>query len=120
MSTETHKSSGAEGAAKIHKRELIGVVTSDKMQKTITVRSEWRVKHKKYGKIMTHSTKRKAHDEKGLAKKGDIVEISESRPLSKTKRWRLVRVVRRGTGDLPVVAGVEETAKATAGAEKAE
>lgn len=103
-------------AEKVRPRRKIvrGVVVSDKMQKTIVVRSEWRVKHPRYGKIMTHSTKRKAHDEKGIAKKGDVVEIAESRPLSKTKNWRLVRVVRRGVGDLPVVAGVEEVAKTPA------
>ena len=113
-----NKNDAAGAEARARRKVVVGVVLSDKMQKTIVVRSEWRVKHPRYGKIMTHSTKRKAHDEKGLAKKGDIVEISESRPLSKTKRWRLVRVVRRGTGDLPTVAGVEESAKA--GVEKAE
>jgi small subunit ribosomal protein S17 len=106
------KDDAAGSTARPHRKVVLGVVLSDKMQKTIVVRSEWRVKHPRYGKIMTHSTKRKAHDEKGLAKKGDVVEIAESRPLSKTKRWRLVRVVRRGSGDLPAVSGVEETAKA--------
>ena len=112
------KDDAAAAAARTHRKVVLGVVLSDKMQKTIVVRSEWRVKHPRYGKIMTHSTKRKAHDEKGIAKKGDIVEISETRPLSKTKRWRLVRVVRRGAGDLPVVASVEDVARAAA--EKAE
>ena len=114
------KDDAASADARPRRKVVLGVVTSAKMQKTIVVESQWRVKHPRYGKIMTHSTKRKAHDEKGLAKKGDLVEISESRPLSKTKRWRLVKVVRRGTGDLPVVAGVEETAKAASGAGKAE
>jgi len=110
------KSDANRSKARPRRKMVLGVVVGDKMQKTIVVRSEWRVAHKVYGKIMTHSTKRKAHDEKGLAKKGDIVEISECRPMSKTKRWRLVRVVRRGTGDLPVVDGVEETAKKDAAA----
>lgn len=109
-----NKDDAAEKNPRPQRKVVLGLVLSDKMQKTIVVRSEWRVKHPRYGKIMTHSTKRKAHDEKGLAKKGDIVEISESRPLSKTKRWRLVRVVRSGTSHLPGIAGVEETAKAAA------
>lgn len=112
------KNDAAAEKTRPRRKVVRGVVVSDKMQKTIVVRSEWRVRHPRYGKILTHSTKRKAHDEKNVAKKGDIVEISESRPLSKTKNWRLVRVVRRGVGDLPVVAGVEEVAKAPA--EKAE
>jgi len=97
VSTETHKSSGgaAEGAAKIHKRELIGVVTSDKMQKTRVVLVERRLAHKKYGKYMTSRTKYKAHDEKNEYKTGDRVVIVESRPLSRDKRWRVERLIER-------------------------
>ena len=97
MSTEIHKSTGegAEGAAKMHRRELIGVVTSDKMQKTRVVLVERRLSHKKYGKYMTSRTKYKAHDEKNEYKVGDKVVIVESRPLSRDKRWRVERLIER-------------------------
>jgi small subunit ribosomal protein S17 len=96
VSTETHKSTDvADGAAKIHKRELIGVVTSDKMQKTCVVLVERRLAHKKYGKFMTSRTKYKAHDEKNEYKVGDRVVIVESRPLSRDKRWRVERLIER-------------------------
>ena len=72
----------------------IGVVTSTKMAKTITVSVERLVKHAKYGKYIHRRTKLAAHDEKETARVGDQVEVAVSRPLSKTKRWRLVRVVR--------------------------
>jgi small subunit ribosomal protein S17 len=97
VSSETHKSAGgvAEGAAKIQKRELIGVVTSDKMQKTRVVLVERRLAHKKYGKYMTSRRKYKAHDEKNEYKNGDRVVIVESRPLSRDKRWRVERLIER-------------------------
>jgi small subunit ribosomal protein S17 len=74
----------------------IGNVTSDKMQKTITVVIERLVKHPVYSKYVRQRTVLKAHDEKREAKVGDLVEIAFTRPLSKTKRWTLVRVVRAG------------------------
>jgi small subunit ribosomal protein S17 len=92
--SETHKAT-VEGAAKIHKRELIGVVTSDKMQKTRVVLVERRLSHKKYGKFMTSRQKYKAHDEKNEYKIGDRVVIVESRPLSRDKRWRVERLIDR-------------------------
>lgn len=67
-----------------------GVVISDKMDKTITVRVVRKVKHPLYGKIMTRSTKYHVHDPEGLCKEGDLVIIGESRPISKTKSWVLV------------------------------
>ncbi len=70
-----------------------GVVTSNKMVKTITVKSEKLVKHPKYGKFVKRVTTYKAHDEENKASIGNKVEITETRPLSKTKRWRLVRIV---------------------------
>jgi small subunit ribosomal protein S17 len=72
-----------------------GIVTSDKMEKTITVAVINRKSHPIYGKILTTTVKLKAHDDENSAKEGDTVEIMETRPLSKTKRWRLVRVVER-------------------------
>ncbi|MGB5325180.1 MAG: 30S ribosomal protein S17 [Pseudomonadales bacterium] len=76
-------------------RRITGKVVSDKMDKTITVLVERRVKHALYGKYMTRSTKLHAHDEKNECKMGDIVAISESRPLSKTKTWILQEIVEK-------------------------
>ena len=73
----------------------IGIVTSDKADKTITVAIERRVKHPIYGKFVKKTTKFHAHDEKNECNIGDTVKIMESRPLSKTKRWRLVEVVEK-------------------------
>jgi len=72
-----------------------GVVTSNKMEKTITVSVERRVKHPIYGKFVKKTTKFHAHDEKNECTVGDTVRIMETRPLSKTKRWRLVEVVEK-------------------------
>ena len=73
----------------------LGVVVSDKMQKTVVVRLERRFAHPRYGKMVTRSTKVKAHDEQNDAKTGDTVRIMETRPLSKDKRWRVVEIVDR-------------------------
>ena len=73
----------------------IGVVTSNKMTKTITVAVERKVKHPIYGKFVKKTTKFHAHDEKNECSIGDIVRIMETRPLSKTKRWRLVEVIEK-------------------------
>lgn len=77
------------------RRQRIGVVTSDKMDKTITVSIVKKVEHPKYKKYVKRSTKVKAHDEKREAHLGDRVEIMETRPLSKTKCWRLVKVLEK-------------------------
>lgn len=73
----------------------LGKVVSDKMEKTIVVAVETKVRHPLYGKTINRTTKFKAHDENNDAKIGDIVEIMETRPLSKDKRWRLVEIVER-------------------------
>ena len=75
------------------KRELIGVVVSDKADKTITVKVETHRRHPLYGKRVQYTKKFTAHDEQNVAKVGDIVEIMECRPLSATNRYRLVKVV---------------------------
>ena len=72
-----------------------GVVSSDKMDKTITVAVERKVKHPIYGKFVKKTTKFHAHDDNNEAKPGDVVKIMETRPLSKTKRWRLVEIVEK-------------------------
>ncbi|MBA2760860.1 MAG: 30S ribosomal protein S17 [Segetibacter sp.] len=73
----------------------IGVVTSNKMDKTITVAVERKVKHPIYGKFLKKTTRFHAHDEKNECSIGDLVRIMETRPLSKLKRWRLVEVVEK-------------------------
>jgi small subunit ribosomal protein S17 len=77
------------------KRTLIGKVVSDKRSKTVTVMVERRVKHELYGKIVGKSSKYLAHDEKGEYKMGDVIEITESRPISKTKNWVATRLVEK-------------------------
>ncbi len=74
-----------------------GRVTSDKMDKTVTVLIERRVSHPIYGKIVTRSSKIHAHDETNECRVGDVVRIEETRPLSKTKAWRVVEVVTRAS-----------------------
>lgn len=82
-------------AKKSLKRTLVGKVVSDKRNKTVTVMIERRVMHPIYGKIMIKTSKYHAHDENGEYKLGDIVEIIESRPLSKTKSWVVTRLVQK-------------------------
>jgi len=77
------------------RKTKLGVVTSNKMDKSIVVKVERKVKHPLYGKFVKKSTKFHAHDEKNECSIGDTVKIMESRPLSKTKRWRLVEVVEK-------------------------
>ncbi|ASW42163.1 30S ribosomal protein S17 [Clostridium isatidis] len=77
------------------RKKRIGKVVSDKMDKTIVVAVETKVKHPLYGKIVNRTTKFKAHDENNEAKINDKVLIMETRPLSKDKRWRLVEIVER-------------------------
>ena len=77
------------------RKERIGVVTSNKMEKSIVVSVERKVKHPKYGKFVKKTTKFVAHDEKNECNEGDTVRIMETRPLSKNKNWRLVEIVER-------------------------
>ena len=90
----------------------IGIVTSDKMDKTRRVELERLVPHPKYGKFLKRRTVCHAHDEANATHLGDIVEIMETRPLSKLKRWRIVRVVRAGAQQ--ALAGEGEAAKTAA------
>lgn len=80
-----------------HRKERVGEVVSNKMAKTIVVRVERRFPHPQFKKIITRYKKFYAHDEKSEAKLGDTVKIEETRPLSRTKRWRLVEVVERNS-----------------------
>jgi small subunit ribosomal protein S17 len=89
--TSTESTSAARNARKTR----VGIVVSDKMQKTAVVAIERRVRHPVYGKMMTRTKKLKVHDEENTAKTGDTVRIMETRPLSKDKRFRLVEIVER-------------------------
>ncbi len=102
--------------ARGQRKTVEGYVVSDKMDKTITVRSERLVKHPLYGKYIRRATIAKAHDENNEAQQGDLVEIAFTRPLSKTKNWRLVKIVRRSTlaGPVPVEDEVAEVVEAAA------
>jgi small subunit ribosomal protein S17 len=84
----------APAAARGIRKTLVGEVVSDKMDKTVVVRTVSRVPHPRFGKIVKQVAKFHAHDEKNEAKAGDKVRIAETRPLSKTKRWRLVEVLK--------------------------
>lgn len=77
------------------RKSLIGIVSSDKMEKTITVSVERKVKHPMYGKFIKKTKKFVAHDEKNECNEGDTVKIMETRPLSKRKTWRLVEIIER-------------------------
>ena len=77
------------------RKERIGIVVSNKMNKSISVMVERKVMHPKYGKFVKRSTKFMAHDEKNECRTGDTVRIMETRPLSKNKRWRLVEIIER-------------------------
>jgi small subunit ribosomal protein S17 len=77
------------------RKERVGKVISNKMQKTITVAVDRKVKHPIYGKFVNRTTKFKAHDEQNTAGIGDTVRIMETRPLSKDKRWRLIEIVEK-------------------------
>lgn len=91
-----------------------GVVTSNKMNKTITLKIERQVRHPIYGKFIRRSTKLHAHDERQEANIGDVVEVEFCRPISKLKRWRLVRIVRRGSDTTAPIPGSGEVAKSDA------
>ncbi len=92
MSTEKN---AAPAEARPYRKVRRGLVVSDKMDKTITVKIESRIKHPLYGKVMSRSSKVKAHDENNTAGIGDFVVIAETRPLSATKNWRLVEIVEK-------------------------
>src|SRR5579859_7749952 len=93
----TETTNQAATAARGHRKVRVGEVISNKMTKTIVVRVERRFPHPRYKKVVTGYSKFYAHDEKNEAKVGDRVRIQETRPLSKTKNWRLVEVVVRNT-----------------------
>ena len=92
---ETQNQTPQEQAERNTRKARIGVVVSDKADKTVTVLLERQVKHPLYGKYIKRSTKVHAHDEENSCGEGDLVKISECRPISKTKSWRVVEIVER-------------------------
>ena len=106
QATATGGTAAATGAAegRTHRKERTGEVISDKMDKTIIVRVQRRFQHPKFKKVVTQFKKFYAHDEKREAKVGDLVLIAETRPLSKTKSWRLVQVLEKNKNVAPVAA----------------
>ena len=94
-STETQTATGPGLAGRGYRKVREGMVVSDKMEKTVVVEVEDRVKHPLYGKVIRRTSKVKAHDELSSAGVGDLVLIMETRPLSATKRWRLVEVLEK-------------------------
>jgi small subunit ribosomal protein S17 len=102
--TPTATPAAPSAAARGHKKERVGEVVSAKMAKTIVVKVQRRFPHARFKKVVTAFNKFYAHDEKSEAKTGDRVRIQECRPLSKTKRWRLVEVVERNTEPVKVTA----------------
>src|SRR5262245_7227873 len=102
MPDSSPASSPTENKARSNRKERVGEVISNKMTKTIVVRVQRRFPHPEFKKVVTQFNKFYAHDEKNEAKVGDRVRIQECRPLSKTKRWRLVEVVERNTEATPV------------------
>ena len=105
--TPTPAAAATETEVRSRRKTEIGVVTSDKMMKTRRVEIERLVPHPKYGKYLRKRTVCHAHDEANTTHIGDTVEIMETRPLSKLKRWRIVRVVRQGAQQALAGEGVE-------------
>jgi small subunit ribosomal protein S17 len=97
MADNVQQKQQQQAAAPLRPRELVGVVVSDKMSKTIVVEVSRRVRHLKYGKVITKYKKFYAHDPLKQASVGDTVRIVASRPLSHLKRWALVEVVKKGS-----------------------
>jgi small subunit ribosomal protein S17 len=93
--TATNNGSAPAHAERGSRKVRTGTVVSDKMQKTVVVAIQRRVAHPVYGKMVTRTTRVKAHDEENAAKTGDTVRIAETRPLSKDKRWRVLEIVER-------------------------
>jgi len=102
--TKNLQTAATTTATRGHRKERVGEVISNKMTKTIVVRVERRFPHSRFKKVVTQYNKFYAHDEKSEAKPGDRVRIQECRPVSKTKRWRLVEVVERNTEPVRVTA----------------
>ena len=100
--TEPAAQAGQAPVVKKRHQQKVGVVVSNKMQKTIVVAVESLKKHRIYKRTYKQTKRFHAHDEENTCQIGDLVRIEETRPLSKTKRWRLVEIIKRGSGVVPV------------------
>jgi small subunit ribosomal protein S17 len=98
MTAATQNNPDGGPQARSPRATRVGLVTSTARQKTIRVTVQFLVRHAKYGKYQRRRTVLHAHDERGECRNGDVVEVAQCRPLSKTKCWRLVRILRRGAG----------------------
>src|SRR6266704_3252589 len=123
MTQQTTQATGAQKAQKSRHQQKIGTVVSNKMNKTIVVAVESLKKHRIYKRTYKQTKPFYAHDEENICQVGDIVRIEETRPLSKMKRWRLVEIVKRGSGVVPVeevLAEVDPDLASTTSAESEE
>jgi small subunit ribosomal protein S17 len=123
MTQQSTRTTGTQGAHKSHRQQKVGTVVSNKMDKTIVVVVETLKKHRIYKRTYKQTKRFHAHDEENTCQVGDIVRIEETRPLSKMKRWRLVEILRRGSGIVPVeevLAGVDPDLTSTASEESEE
>jgi small subunit ribosomal protein S17 len=102
MTQQTAQTTGTQKAQKGRRQQKVGTVVSNKMNKTIVVAVESLKKHRIYKRTYRQTKRFQAHDEENICQVGDIVRIEETRPLSKMKRWRLVEIVKRGSGIVPV------------------
>jgi len=102
MTQQIAQTTGTQKAQKSHRQRKVGTVVSNKMNKTIVVAVESLKKHRIYKRTYKQTKRFQAHDEENTCQIGDVVLIEETRPLSKMKRWRLVEIVKRGSGIIPV------------------
>src|SRR6266516_6016280 len=102
MTQQTTKNTDAQKAKKSRHQQKVGTVVSNKMDKTIVVAVESLKKHRIYKRTYKQTKRFHAHDEENTCQVGDLVRIEETRPLSKMKRWRLVEILKRGSGIVPV------------------
>ncbi len=123
MIQQTAQTTGTQKAQKGRRQQKVGTVVSNKMNKTIVVAVESLKKHRIYKRAYKQTKPFYAHDEENICQVGDIVRIEETRPLSKMKRWRLVEIVKRGSGVVPVeevLAEVDPDLASTTSAESEE
>ena len=108
MTQQIARTTDKQGAQKSRRQQKVGTVVSNKMNKTIVVAVESLKKHRIYKRTYKQTKRFQAHDEENTCQVGDIVRIEETRPLSKMKHWRLVEIVKRGSGIVPVAVVLAE------------
>jgi len=120
MTQQTTQTTDAQKAQKSRHQQKVGTVVSNKMNKTIVVAVESLKKHRIYKRTYRQTKRFHAHDEQNSCQIGDVVRIEESRPLSKTKHWRLVEIIKRGSGIVPVAEVLAEADPDLTSAEEGE